>query len=203
MALVIPIASTIILNSTLYNGWRHLYFVTPFLIILALYGIRYLIGIINLHKGKIILKALAIGLVLSGVLEITSTIYFMVKYHPYQFAYFNAIGQNQIGSFETDYYGLTYKDALGYILEVEKKAEKIEICSPHLAGQINRFYFNEREYSKIVYTDLQSSKYFITNPFVSSLDYAKYKNKEFPYNRPKIFSVNVLNSELVIVYKLK
>lgn len=127
----------------------------------------------------------------------------MVKHHPYQFAYFNAIGKSKINSFETDYYGLTYKDALGYILEEQKTADKIEICSPHLAGQINRFYFKEKEYSKIEYTDLQSCKYFITNPFVSSLDYEKYKSNEFPYNCPKVFSVNVLNSELVIVYKLK
>jgi len=203
MALVIPIASTITLNSTLYNGWRHLYFVTPFLIILSLYGIRWLIEISNVNKGKITLKSLAIILLVLGMLEITSTIYFMVKNHPYQFAYFNAIGKSQIGSFETDYYGLTYKDALAYILEEEKRADKIEICSPHLAGQINRFYFNEKEYSKIVYTDLQSSKYFITNPYVSSIECAKYRNNEFPYNQPKVFSVNVLNSDLVIVYKLK
>ena len=31
LSIVLPIGLTILLNSTLYNGWRHLYFVYPFL----------------------------------------------------------------------------------------------------------------------------------------------------------------------------
>lgn len=83
-------------------------------------------------------------------------------------------------------------------------SEKIEICSPNLAGQINRFYFEEKQYDKIIYTDINSCKYFISTPFASKKDNTKYLNKEFPYSdETKIFSVSVLNNELVVVYKLR
>ena len=128
----------------------------------------------------------------------------MVKNHPYQFAYFNFIGERRAGSFETDYYGLAHKDALEYILKREIQSEKIEICSPNLAGQINRFYFEEKQYAKIIYTDINSCKYLISTPLASKSDNTRYLNKEFSYNDgTKVFSVSVLNNELVIVYKLR
>ena len=48
--LIIPIIMAIILKSVLYDGWRHFYFVYPFICILAGNGLFGLFKIITLKK---------------------------------------------------------------------------------------------------------------------------------------------------------
>ena len=43
MFVLIPILAVIMLNSTLYNGWRHMYFIYPGIIIITLLGVDLLI----------------------------------------------------------------------------------------------------------------------------------------------------------------
>lgn len=45
--LTAPVASVVLLNSVVYDGWRHLFFIYPLLIIMSLYGIKKLIKFIE------------------------------------------------------------------------------------------------------------------------------------------------------------
>ena len=40
--LIIPIFLVILINSSLYSGWRHLYFLYPLIIIQAIYSINFI-----------------------------------------------------------------------------------------------------------------------------------------------------------------
>jgi len=104
--ILLPIAAVIVLNSTLYNGWRHVYFVYPSLILVAIHGI-YLLGLATqpyrqLHR--FLIAGVSIALLFTSV--------WMVRWHPYQFLYFNALAGNWNQNFEADYWGMAYRAPL-------------------------------------------------------------------------------------------
>ena len=105
----IPIFLVITLNSTLYNGWRHLYFVYPFLIYLAIYGLNVISDIFNDN-----FKNFFITLV---VIQIIINIYFIFKTHPVQNIYFNFVSKPYIeNNLPIDYWGLGNKKTIDFLL---------------------------------------------------------------------------------------
>ena len=78
---IIPIFTVILLNSTLYNGWRHLYFVYPCFLLISLKGL-YLIDLYYLRKKNWQLKIFV-------ALFLTHIAFIMIKDHPHQNIYFN------------------------------------------------------------------------------------------------------------------
>ena len=105
----IPIFLVITLNSTLYNGWRHLYFVYPFLIYLAIYGLNVISDIFNNN-----FKSFFITLV---VIQIISNVFFIFKTHPVQNIYFNFVSKPYIkNNLPVDYWGLGNKKTIDFLL---------------------------------------------------------------------------------------
>lgn len=108
----IPIFFIICLNSTLYNGWRHLFFLYPFLIYLSLYGILF-------FKKKVKIFNLIISLI---IFQTFTNIYFIYKSHPIQNVYFNIFANKFIkGKMPIDYWGLGNKKTIDYVLINNKK----------------------------------------------------------------------------------
>ena len=133
----IPIFFAITLNSTLYNGWRHLYFVYPFLIYFSLYSLSYVS-----KKFKNILKKL---IYLSLFLQIISNCYFIYKAHPVQNVYFNLPSKNFIeGNMPVDYWGLGNKKTIDYIIS---KNENFSISTSSFSPLVNLRYSDSKRYS--------------------------------------------------------
>lgn len=109
----LPILLVILLNSTLYNGWRHLYFTYPLIILISLNGWE------TIWRSKILLSARNTKAVLLAI-SIFSAIgscYWMIKNHPMQNIYFNFLaGKDRHSRFDLDYWGLGNKILLEKIL---------------------------------------------------------------------------------------
>jgi tetratricopeptide (TPR) repeat protein len=104
---VFPVGYAIIKNSSLYNGWRQFLFIYPPLIILAAMGWQWLI---QLPKQNTI-KATLFGLLFINIGYIG---FWMIKYHPNQYVYFNETVGGTKGAYsyyETDYYSNSLKQA--------------------------------------------------------------------------------------------
>lgn len=115
-----PIFLIIINSSTIYSGWRHVYFVYPSILLLSLY----LISLINtvLLKKKHVHKVYAL-LVFFVVLNL----YALIKYHPYQNVYFNIFFDKHANKiFEIDYWGLSNVDALK---RLDHTSENVYVCN--------------------------------------------------------------------------
>ena len=113
-----PLLIIIILNSTLYDGWRHLYFLYPSFLLISLTGFNYIK--INYFKKKTNLLFVLIFLL------ITPTLIWMIKNHPYQNIYFNKLaGKNFYKSYDMDYWGLSNYAALNYIVKNDSKKTKV------------------------------------------------------------------------------
>lgn len=115
-----PLVAVISLHSILYNGWRHLYFIYPAFVLIAIHG---LYNIFELAKSRRILERI---ILISVAISIIWTGSWMVRNHPYQYLYFNILAKNWVKNFDVDYWGVAYKRPLEKILK-ESSGETVVV----------------------------------------------------------------------------
>ncbi|ASY20485.1 hypothetical protein A7sIIA15_06535 [Candidatus Planktophila vernalis] len=104
MIFFLALTSVIVLNSSLYNSWRHLFFIYPSLVYLCLAGIRIIQIEFHLDYKKIISVVL---------LTLVPNLIWMITYHPYGNLYFNSqFSKNVQVKFDVDYWGTANKEIL-------------------------------------------------------------------------------------------
>ena len=114
---IVPILMVIFLNSVLYDSWRHLYFIYPFLIVICTIGWANFFPKVSkrnrLYSAKIIATFLCL-------LQIGS---WMIMNNPRQYLYFNSLAgkSNLQEKWEMDFLGLSNKDVIQSILRDEEK----------------------------------------------------------------------------------
>jgi len=109
-----PVLYVIIRSSTLYDGWRHLIFAYPPMVILAALAWNYLLK--QFQEQKTIFYAIA-GVLAITVLESAS---FIVRNSSFPYVYFNPIAggmKGAFGEYETDYWGVSVKQSLDWLEE--------------------------------------------------------------------------------------
>jgi len=109
-----PITAVIVLKSTLYNGWRHLYFIYPAFILITTVGTVFILKYISNNFGRVMF-----GLILLTTWINTAT--WMINSHPLQNLYFNYFSGDWNRRFEVDYWGLGNRIALEKILKDSPK----------------------------------------------------------------------------------
>ncbi len=185
---VLPVLSVIILKSTLYDGWRQLYFIYPSFVILAILTIQLII------KYKILKKVLLVVILLNFVF----IIYEMIKIHPHQQVYFNNFMDRKTSekirkNIEFDYWGASYKEALEYILKHDN-SPNITINGENWPANLNGYMIKEHERTRIKFVDRYNAMYFITNYRWHPQDYLEYKNYHY-------YSKKIYNSSVYTIFK--
>src|SRR3989344_859991 len=107
-----PLLIVIVLNSTLYDGWRQLYFIYPAFLLVVLVGLE---GLLLYLKKKYQLRIIVLVLL---VVSLSNVLRFMITNHPYQNLYFNELVgsfENAKQQFDLDYWGVTFREGLEYI----------------------------------------------------------------------------------------
>ena len=111
---LIPFLASIFLSKSFLNGWRHLYFIYPFMIIISIIGLE---TIIKKFSKKI--KFLFVFFIFCNLFYLSN---WMIKNHPHQMVYFNIITNGNIqGMYELDYWYLSNKAAINFILNNDDK----------------------------------------------------------------------------------
>lgn len=183
-----PVLAVIILKSVLYDGWRHLFFIYPSFVLIAVYGINKLL---NTKIKKIVITVVFIYF---GYIS-----YFMISNHPFQHLYFNELTNTTTPeylreNFELDYWGTSYKQSLEHILK-EDKSLSINIKATIPCAYYNSYILPKKDRERLHFTD-SIPDYFITNYRWHSKDYDEYKGKKW-------FAIKVTNNTINEVYKLK
>ena len=112
---IFPLTLMIAGSSTLYDGWRHLYFTYSAMVFFVVVGVRsfYMFFI----RGKNVLRNIGYAILAICILHSGFTAFWMIKNHPHQNVYFNCLaGKNPSLYFERDYWGLAMKKGLEYVL---------------------------------------------------------------------------------------
>ena len=144
------------LNSTLYGGWRHLYFIYPCLIFISIRGLEL---ISRNFSTKYVFLLIIPFLLYLGM--------WMTKNHPFQFVYFNKIAGNNVGNnFELDYWGTSNRNALKYIINNDKR-DSVNVYvlsnSPYYFGLL---LIDKKERDKIKFVNNENdADFLVTNHY--------------------------------------
>lgn len=156
---VVPIVAVVGLKSVLYDGWRQMYFIYPAFLLIAVRGAA------GLWQASLPIPRLRGVLAVIVAVALSHTAWWMWREHPFQHVYFNRLAGADVGSrFELDYWGLSNRQGLDYILKTDP-SDTITIAAVSFtpladAGTILRADDRKR----IKYTaDPASARYLFTN----------------------------------------
>jgi Dolichyl-phosphate-mannose-protein mannosyltransferase len=182
-----PIIAMTIFHGGNIDDWRHLYFIYPSFVMLAL------VAVSKLAQGrrKRIVQA-------SCALQVLATGLFMVNAHPYQQVYFNHFVSHDREYLRThydlEYWGLAYKQGLEYILAHDPSAVIAIGATFDAPVRNNVMLLPETSRKRIrVVGDGDRADYFITN----------FRMHPDDFGYPDVYyEIRVLNSTILRVYKL-
>ena len=181
-----PIISVILFNSTLYGGWRHLYFIYPCLIYIVGVGIYYFYLKFNKYLSSKIIY-------IFSILFILYNSYNLVKFHPYQNVYFNYLIKHKANKyFEIDYWGLANREAIEFIIK-DSKENNLEIISIRTASFTPLNYSRKILDLKNTNLDFQGTEHVDPQYIFTNFHYEtnpKYQKKyKIPDNYREVFSI--------------
>lgn len=176
--LVAPVVAVFLLNSTLYDGWRHLYFIYPPLLGLAIYGWNYLYQ--NLKGKQPLIGSLSGGIYLLFILGT------MIKLHPFEYVYFNPLAQRPLHTqYEMDYWGVSYKQAFEALVEKDQDTTSlIQVNCANHPGIANYYFMPKkiRDRMKLRF-GMEVSNYYLTN-YRFPWEWNRMMNQTYPFDRP-------------------
>jgi len=181
--LILPIFIVIFLNSTLYGGWRHLYFIYPGIIYFIAVGVDFILK----SKIKKNYKSLFIFFLLAGLIY---NLVNLIKLHPYQNIYFNAMIEKKANKlFPIDYWGLANLEALQFVVNLDKENLKTIRPTSFTPLDFSRKLIKlNKDNIQITGTEDLDQDYIFTN-FYYERD-PRYTDKYLiPNNYKKIFSI--------------
>ena len=186
---MVPLLSVIALHSVLYDGWRQLYFLYPPFLLVALRGWKFCMCWAS--KASLAKAALIVVLLFS----LAHTGEWMIRAHPLQNLYFNMFaGKNWKAHFELDYWGLSNRQALEYILKNENNSDiAIWPCSFNYLSEAP-YMLKPEDRVRIRVVKEESEADFVLNNFRGDLascpdqaaDFGSASSKYRPYFQIKI-----------------
>jgi hypothetical protein len=161
--LVLPLLAVIVLHSVLYDGWRHLYFVYPALLLVALRG--WVLAWQWLRNRRPRYGPAALGTATGLAMAITAGQ--MVAAHPNQQVYFNYLaGPNVATAYELDYWGLSFRQGLEYIAAHDSRAHLKVMANEELSpvARLNWNMLPAADRQRIQFTKAEpEADYFLSN----------------------------------------
>jgi hypothetical protein len=182
-----PVTAVIVLDSVVYDDWRHLYFIYPPFVLLLIFAL-----------SKLRNKKLRIAAYTACAAQLICTAGFMYRSHPVQQVYFNALVPKQKDyakkNFELDYWGASYKQGLDYLLKNEKDSIRVFWSLHPVINNVNILSSGQRGRIKLV--DRGDYPYFFITNY-------RGRNPKDRFDHPMPFSVIVQNNTVLGVYRVE
>jgi hypothetical protein len=194
----LPVMGTVILRPIMYDAWRHLFFVYPALVYLAATGMETIASYATVRFGEARRRTVNTVLACALLLSLARVVAFMVANHPLEHLYFNRFAGRDMAEikqrFELDYWGLSYRKALEYIVRSDSSSI-IRVHAANFPGMVNAVMLlpSERRRIRFVQSD-DEADYFVTN--------YRFHPESYPYLR-EVFSVRVGNASVASVFRLR
>jgi PA14 domain len=195
--LFVPLLSVLATKATLYDGWRHLFFVYPALVLIAVEGARAVASRVRTRlpaRAGVHATALAVGC----VLVLVEPASFLVRHHPYGNVYFNRLAGPDMRTvrdrFELDYWGLSYRRGLEYVLRHDGRADIKVLLQPGL-GEASAAILPAAERARLTFVEKRrDAEYFLGS--------YRWHSGEYPF-RHEVCSVRVGNASIMTGYDLR
>ncbi|MBV6654585.1 MAG: hypothetical protein KI786_12545, partial [Mameliella sp.] len=193
-----PILAIIVLDSVVYDGWRHLFFVYPSLLYLAVLGTK---SIWDWSKGRgIWRKALIAGLSLQGLYL---SVWMLIN-HPHQNVFFNAfVWGNQLGQYDLDYWGNSYKQGFEALAKLDENPI-IKVAYQSYPATLNYEYLHPELRSRFQLTENpEEADYFLSDFRVWRMELDQALNREGFYKGEEVHAVYAGQSKIFGIYRLR
>lgn len=117
----LPLLAAVLLRPKVYNGWRHFYFVYAGVVWMAAHGVQNCLNFLKKHGGDCGMPAVF----MAGLLLFFGwTAKDMAANHPYQYGYYNLLGnQNAEVDMELDYWDVSTVNAMERLVQTERNTE--------------------------------------------------------------------------------
>lgn len=200
----IPLMIVIILNSTLYDGWRHMYYIYPAFIMITTIGIAH---VVNWGQKKFSKKSSykylkpLFGAVLIGATFFT--IGRMVAQHPHQNVYFNLLagsGESLDKNFEQEYWGLSTREVLDHLVSLDK-SESLKVFASNKPGMFNSLILKSEDRNRLNFVEFAEADYFIYHHRFAPAKKQFYE-KVFPFEN-EIYTVKVNGITIAGLYDMR
>ncbi|MBL4585849.1 MAG: glycosyltransferase family 39 protein [Flavobacteriales bacterium] len=178
-------------EATVYDGWRHVFFLYPAMLIVATYGAQQLF-----EKGPMSRKVRWFVPIL-----LLFPIYSMVQSHPFQYVYFNPLVKKVAWSgYEMDYWGVSYKQVLEALVAQVPEGE-LKVCTANAPGHHNSRMLQVNERERILYLNCETADYFVSN-FRFPHEHNAFE-KRFGFYSDPLQIIEVDGNPIVGVFRLK
>ena len=194
-----PLVAVIVFGSTLYDGWRQLFFIYPPMAFLMVVGFKFLTQKIS-SLVRLDYQRSKIGLTVLVFLPVIIT---LIRFHPLQNVYFNHLAKKPwITHYEMDYWGHGYKYAMIKLAETYPDVESFRIKGANYPCWENYRMLDEDVRERFEYQwGLDHTDYFITNyRFKEQLD--KYNNRTFPLEN-ELIQIKIGDQPIYGIYDLR
>lgn len=187
----LPVLAVMVLGASLFDEWRHLYFIYPALLLMAVFVLRALweyCSRLSTATGGVLRGGL-VGL--CTVSAVVTTVW-MVRNHPLQYVYFSLPSRWIEGKFELDYWGLSFRQGFEWILEHDP-SDPISVSVTSSPGWENLNILTQEQRRRIVVRKQFDTKYVLDN----------FRWKQYQHGFPeeaKVHSVYVSGMEVLGVY---
>ena len=164
------LAPIMFFGSTLYDGWRHMFFIYPAVVMIAVNGFQWFWNKLYAMPIRIIPNLVMTIITVLVALNITDTVFFMIRNHPHQNVYFNELVggvKGADGKFEMDYWGLSYKQLYEKLLKQVGPQDPVFVNGYHRPARDNIKILTPEQKNRISWVDGQPPQgrpyYFLTN----------------------------------------
>jgi hypothetical protein len=183
-------------GAVVFDGLRHTLFLYPALLAISLVGLKALFDTVKRRFRPSAFKGLCVVLTAAVVLNLAAVFSFMVRSHPYEIVYFNEIIGGVRGAkdrFELDYWGLSYKEALEYIVEYDDD-DVIRFFATSRPGKSNVDIMTVEDRTRLEFVlDPYRAKYVLSGQRWQKLDY--------PPER-EIYSIEIDGVKIMVVVEV-
>ena len=202
--LISPILSVIVFHSALYSGWRHLYFIYPLIIYIAVFGlfsIKEYFESVKKAKYNILITV-------SIIMFLIGTLFKMIEMHPFQMVYFNCLaGTKPENNFEVDYWGLSFRKGLEFVINDSKSngndTAKIFDNSNLTPIKKSLRILPKIQSNKIIFTNLNNANYLLSTYSEVNYQEDSLKKKFSLKSEDEIYNITVDNIKIFSVFRLK
>jgi hypothetical protein len=195
---LLPLVSVVATKALVYDGWRHVYFVYPGLVMIAVEGAcriaEWVRGRLPVGRGRLA-GALAAA---ACLLVFAEPLLFMTRYHPYGNVFFNRLAGDGMRTvrdrFEVDYWGLSYRRGLEYVLRHDRRPTVRVLLKPGI-GEVSAAILPSADRKRLAFVDRgRDAEYYLGN--------YRWHRGEYPYTH-EVFSVRVGDASIMTVYDLR
>jgi hypothetical protein len=196
--MVAPILAIIFLESVVYDGWRHLFFVYPSVLYLAVLGSKAVWDWAAEWQWR--RKALVAGLSLQGAY----LLFWMLFNHPHQNIFFNPlVWGNQLGQYDLDYWGTSYKQGFEALARLDNRPV-IKVAYQSYPATLNYEYLHPELRTRFeLAEDPAAADYLISDFRIWRSELDQALNREGLYSGEEIYAIYAGQTKILGIYRLR